>query len=65
MTVALLGIGLVITCTVFLLEITPFGLDAVLFDARALRGSSMIRWSSRCEPTLSGFAIPSRRPSTA
>jgi Trk-type K+ transport system membrane component len=39
LTVALLGIGLVMACTLFLLEITPFGLDAVLFETISAFGT--------------------------
>jgi Trk-type K+ transport system membrane component len=39
LTVALLGVGLVMACTLFLLEITPFGLDAVLFETISAFGT--------------------------
>jgi Trk-type K+ transport system membrane component len=38
-TVALAGVGLVMLCTIFLLEITPFGLDAVLFEVVSAFGT--------------------------
>jgi Trk-type K+ transport system membrane component len=38
-TVALLGVGLVMVCTTYLLAITPFGLDAVLFETVSAFGT--------------------------
>ncbi len=38
-TVALLGVGVVMACTVFLQVITPFGLDAVLFETISAFGT--------------------------
>lgn len=54
-TVALLGVGLVMACTTFLLTITPFGLDAVLFETVSAFGT--VGLSTGITPEIPGAGL--------